>query len=367
MVAAGVDPSEQRKAESGKVKAVKEAKLRADNGKTEPDSFDAVFRDWLDTRRSGWSETYAAEVEARIVNDVLPWLGKKPIASVDERMLLECLRRVKQRGAIESAHSTMQNCGQVFRFAIASGLANRNPAQGMTEALKPVIITHMAAIVEPERFGELLRSIDEYRGSVVTRSALLLAALTFQRPANVREMEWTELDLDAEKPLWTIPSAKVKRTVQKKASGRPHLVPLAPQAVIILRAMLPITGEGRYVFRSLHTSQRPISENTMNVALRRLGFTKDEMTSHGFRSSARTMLVERPSANAEVVEVQLAHGKSGPLGGAYDRAEHMAQRYAQMQQWADYIDALREGKSKVDSKLAKPPMKRSAKNSRSTV
>ncbi len=342
-VAGGIDPSEARKAERVRHVAQKAAKTRMEAGEPEPDSFRAVFRDWLATRRSGWSEKYASKVEAGITRDVLPWLGDSPIDKIDERDLLECVRRVQDRGAVDSAHSTLQNCGQVFRFAIASGIAKRNPAQGMSGALKSIVVKHMAALIDPAKFGDLMQSVDDYTGSPLTKTALQLAALTFQRPINIRSIEWSELDLKGAK--WVIPSAKMKRKVADKINGKPHLVPLSPQAVALLREIQPLTGKGRYVFPSLLTGERCMSDNTMNTALRRLGFSKEEATAHGFRASARTILVDHCAVDPEVIEAQLAHGKSGPLGGAYDRTEYVAKRRAAMCLWADVIDHLRKGKA----------------------
>lgn len=349
-VAAGVDPSEARQEDRKRHVAKRAAKTRNDAGLPDADSFEAVFIDWLATRKSGWSGSYAKKVEARIRNDVLPWLGKVPISTINEGAMLQCLRRVEARGAVDSAHSTLQACGQVFVFAIASGLASRNPAQGMSKALKTAVVTHMAALIDPARFGALMRGVAEYRGNLKTRIALELAALTFQRPGNVYAMEWAHIDLDG--AMWSIPSANMKRSVQEKISGKPHFVPLAPQAVAALRELHPVSGHGRYVFPSLLTGERSMSENTLNTALRRMGFTSDEMTSHGFRASARTILCDYLDANPEVVEAQLAHVKSGPLGSAYDRAEYMQQRRALMRLWADCIDALRDGKPIDDFKLS---------------
>ena len=206
-----------------------------------------------------------------------------------------------------------------------------------------MLTRHVSAIVDPDQVGDLMRAIDGYHGQLVTRTALLLSALLFQRPGNIRQMEWAELDLDGR--MWAIPSAKMKRTKQEKINGRPHWVPLAPQAVEALRALQPLTGGGPYVFPSLITPKKPMSENTVRVALRRLGFDNETMTPHGFRAMARTVLVERLNVAPDVIEAQLAHGKSGPLGAAYDRAEFIEQRRAMMEAWANYLDALRNRSS----------------------
>jgi integrase len=209
----------------------------------------------------------------------------------------------------------------------------------------------MAAVLDPAGVSALMRAIATYEGQPLTRAALELSALLFQRPGNIRQMEWAELKLDS--GLWTIPAAKMKRTVHGKVNGRPHLVPLAARAVAILRDLHPLTGHGRFVFPSLLTSERSMSENTLRTALRRMGYTNDEMTPHGFRAMARTILVEQLNVNPDVIEAQLAHGKSGPLGAAYDRAEFMNQRRVMMSMWADYLDHLRDGQQGVSFKIAR--------------
>ncbi|MDH4062715.1 MAG: site-specific integrase, partial [Aquincola sp.] len=233
--------------------------------------------------------------------------------------------------------------GQVFRFGIATGRCERNPAPDLHGALKPIVVKHMAAVLDPSGATALMRAIAAYEGQPLTRAALELSALLFQRPGNIRQMEWSEVDFD--RALWIIPAAKMKRTVHGKVNGRPHLVPLARRAVAILRELHPLSGHGRYVFPSLLTGERCMSENTLRTAVRRMGYTNDEMTPHGFRAMARTILVEQLNVNPDVIEAQLAHGKSGPLGAAYGRAEFMTQRRAMMTQWADYLDGLRHGEA----------------------
>jgi integrase len=265
-----------------------------------------------------------------------------PVGDVTAPILLSVLRRVESRGAHETAHTLRQTAGQVFRYAVQTGRADRSPAADLHGALQPVVVKHMAAILEPVKAGELLRAIDGYSGQPITRAALQLSALLFQRPGNIRSMEWAWIDLD--KAMLTIPAQAMKRTIQGKINGRPHLVPLAPQAVAILRELVPLTGHGRFVFPSLRTHDRPMSDNTVNAALRRMGFSGDEMSAHGFRAMARTIMVERmPGISDGVLEAQLAHGKSGPLGAAYDRADYMQQRVSMMSRWADYLDELRRG------------------------
>lgn len=307
----------------------------------ETDTFEGVAREYHATKVAGWSEQYGKRWLERLEKDVFPWLGSLAIGAVTAPLLLHTFRRVEARGVRELAHSLREASGQVFRYGIATGRCERNPASDLRGTLKPVATKHMAAVLEPAQAGELMRSIHGYTGHPATRAALLLSALLFQRPGNIRQMEWAEVDLDT--GMWTIAAQKMKRTKAAKINGRPHLVPLAPQAIACLRDLQPLTGGGRYVFPSLHTSQRPMSENTVRVALRRMGYDNDTMTPHGFRAMARTLLVERTNVQADVIEAQLAHAKSGPLGAAYDRAEFMDQRRQMMVVWADYLDQLRDG------------------------
>lgn len=329
---AGANPVQKRKAERIAEQA---------SGAT---TFEAVARELHagKSKAGGWSTAHAAQWLRCLEKDMFPWLGSLPLAQVSAPMLLDTLRRVEKRGTVRMAHDLREFCGQIFRYGIATGRCERNPASDLRGALLPYVEKHMAAVLEPTRAGELLRAIDGYVGQPTTRAALQLSALLFQRPGNIRAMEWAELDLDG--ALWTIPAAKMKRTVHGKTNGRPHLVPLAPQAIEILKGVKPLTAHGRYVFPSLLTGERCMSENTIRTALRRLGFTNDEMTAHGFRAMARTLMVERMQGiDPDVIEAQLAHGKSGPLGMAYDRAEFMDQRRRMMVLWADYLDALRKG------------------------
>jgi integrase len=329
LLASGVDPSAARKAD--KMKRAGAA----------PNSFEAVAREFHDTRRSEWSEPHAKRWLERLSKDIFPYLGDAPLADITAPWLLQALRRVESRGVRETVHSLQQACGQVFRYGIATGRCERNPAADLRGALKPVLVKNMAAVTEPKAVGELLRAIDEYQGNPFTRAALSLSALLFQRPGNVRAMQWSALDLEGEAPTWTIPSIEMKRSRYEKQNGRPHFVPLARQAVAILRDLRPLSDHAKYVFPSILGSGRPMSDNTLNTALRRLGYDKETATAHGFRAMARTLLVERLDVSPDVIEAQLAHGKTGPLGAAYDRAEFMKQRRRMMQQWADYLDALR--------------------------
>ena len=314
-------------------------------------TFELVAREFHKSKDDSWSTGYAAKWLRGLEKDLFPYLGALPLASITAPVLLNALRRVEKRGAIESAHTLRQTAGQVFLYGVQTGRCERNPAPDLNGALKPVNVKHMAAILEPVKVGELMRAIDGYLGQPMTRAALALSALLFQRPGNIRQMEWAWVSAD--NALLTIPSQDMKRRKHQKVNGRPHLVPLAPQALAYLKELRPLTGHGRYVFPGLRTAERPMSDNTINAALRRMGFSKDEMSAHGFRATARTLMIERmPGISADVIEAQLAHGKSGPLGMAYDRAEFMEQRRKMMIEWADYLDKLRTGGEVLQFKVA---------------
>ncbi len=352
MLAEGTNPSDTRKAVKVQRQAAVEADERRAAGEPEPGSFQAVALEWVDVvHRTKVSAGHADRTLIRLQQDVFPWLGAMPIAQVSAPKLLEVIRRIESRGAIETAHRAKDSCGQVFRYGVATGRCERNPAADLRDAMKAVNTKHMAAITEPKRVGELLRAIDKYTGSPVTRAALRLAPLLFQRPGNLRAMEWAELDLDA--AMWTIPAAKMKRSIGDKLNGQPHLVPLSPQAIAILRHLYPLTGHHKCVFPSTRGGGRPMSDGTLNAALERLDFdTQEEQTTHGFRAMARTLLREKLNVNPEVIEAQLAHGKSGPLGAAYDRTTFVQQRIDMMKTWADYLDQLRKGADVIPIKAA---------------
>lgn len=336
---AGTDPVQARKVE------------RAAAAARSATTFEEVARELHATKAGGWSPRYAARWLERMEKDLFPVLGSLPLRTITAPVLLDALRRIERRGAHETAHTLRQTAGQVFRYGIQTGRCERSPAPDLHGALKPVQVRHMPAVLEPQRAGELMRAIDGYAGQPTTRAALALSALLFQRPGNIRAMEWAEIDTAA--ALWTIPAAKMKRTVHGKANGRPHLVPLSRQAQGILAELHPLTGARQYVFPSLASPQECMSDNTIRAALRRMGYSNDEMTAHGFRAMARTLIAERlPGISLDVIEAQLAHGKSGPLGMAYDRAEYLEQRRQMMQAWADYLDRLREGAQVISFKVA---------------
>jgi integrase len=341
IVAEGRDPSDARKAAKDGRKQAKEATTRAGDGLAPVDSFEAVAREFHAARSKGWSPLYGARWLERMERDLFPKIGGLQLPAITPPVLLKVLRGIEARGARETAHTLRQTSGQVFRYGIATGRCERNPCPDLHGALEPIVVKHAAAILDPEKLGELMRAVADYAGQPTTKAALLLSALTFQRPGNVRAAQWDDVDLDA--GTWTIPAVAMKRRLSGKLNGRPHVVPLATQTVAALRELEPLTGHGRLLFPGLVNHDRPLSENTVNLALRRMGFDGKQMVAHGFRATARTMLVERLGVDPEVVEAQLAHGKSGPLGAAYDRAEFMEQRREAMQKWANYLDRLRKG------------------------
>jgi integrase len=328
LLASGVDPSVARQA--------KEASRAA----ADASSFEVVAREWHRTiHLQKVSEGHAARTLIRLEQDVFPWVGSRPVGEITAPELLRAIRRIESRGAIETAHRALQSCGQVFRYAIATGRADRDPVPDLRGALKPVHVEHMPAITDPRRVGELLRAIHDYPGMPVTCTALKLAPLVFVRPGELRKAEWQEFDLELAE--WRIPAAKMKGTKQQKERGPAHVVPLPKQAVQLLRDLQRLTGDGRFLFPSLRTGERPMSDAAVLAALRRMGFPKDEMTGHGFRAMARTMLAEQLGVDEAVIEAQLAHAVKDTLGRAYNRTEFLRQRRAMLQQWADYLDALR--------------------------
>lgn len=350
-LAEGIDPSEARKTAKTRRAAEREAQALADAGMPGPGSFEFVAREWLATVHAvKVSAGHAERTRIRFEQDAFPWIGRRPIAEIEAPELLETLRRVTARGAIETAHRLKDACGQVFRFGIASGICVRNPAADVRDALPPVPTRHHAAIVEPNQAAHLLRAMRDYEGHPITRAALALSALLFLRPGELRQLEWAWVDLDS--AMVAVPSALMKRRIDQKNNGAPHQVPLAPQAVAIFRDLHPLTGHGRYVFPSLQTKDRPMSENTVRSALRRLGYANEDMTAHGFRAMARTMAAERLNIAPEVIEAQLAHEVGDALGRAYNRTQYLDQRIDLMKRWADYLDRLRDGAMVLPFKAA---------------
>lgn len=328
-LAADADPSEAKR------EARHATAIAASN------TFELVAREFHKSKKSAWSPVYSDKWIRLMEVNLFPAIGGKPLTSITAQMMLDVLKRIQSRGVVDTAHTVKRQAGQVFRYGIQTGRCDRNPCPDLTGALLPLNVKNRPAILDPIRVGEMLRAFDTYTGTPITKAALILSALVFQRPGNIRMMEWSWINF--EDAMLTIPSASMKRTVAQKRNGRPHLVPLAPQAIAILKGIQPITGAGKYVF-SIRSTE-PMSSRTINKALTALGFdTKEEMTAHGFRAMARTLAMERIKGIDEgCIEAQLAHGKSGPLGSAYDRTEYMEQRKAMMRIWADYLDKLRAG------------------------
>ncbi len=308
------------------------------------ESFEAIAREWHAKFSPGWVASHGDRIMRRLEKDLFPWLGPRPIGAIKAPELLAVLRRIESRGAQETAHRAMQNClmqncGQLFRYAVATGRAERDPTGDLRGALPPPKEKHHASIIEPKRIGALLRAIDSYEGFFATKCALRLAPLVFVRPGELRKAQWREIDLD--KAEWRIPAERMKMREQ-------HIVPLSRQAVEILREIEPLTSRGipakpeapHYVFPGAQSRERPMSENAVLAALRRMGYTKEEMTGHGFRSMASTLLHEQ-GWNHQVIERQLAHAERNAVSAAYNFAEYLPERRKMMQAWADYLDALK--------------------------
>ncbi|MGB5232968.1 MAG: integrase arm-type DNA-binding domain-containing protein [Desulfoprunum sp.] len=319
MIAKGVDPSDTKKAQKA-----------ASTEETE--TFEVIAREWHTKFSPSWASSHGNKIIRRLELYVFPWLGKRPIKSITAPELLSVLRRIEAKGTLETAHRTQQNCGQVFRYAVATGRAERDPSGDLRGAIPPSPSKHMATITDPKAIAGLLRSIESYRGSIVTRCALRLAPLVFVRPGELRHAEWSEVDLEVAE--WRIPAEKMK-------AGVVHIVPLSRQAQEVLYEIQPLTGDGRYVFPSPRTGSRPMSSNAVLSALRRMGYEKDEMSGHGFRSMASTLLNEQ-GWNRDAIERQLAHAERNSVRAAYNYAEFLPERKKMMQAWADYLDSLKE-------------------------
>lgn len=287
---------------------------------------------------SSKSEAHAQKTHRLLEKDAFPWLGNKSIANIEAPEILSVLRRIESRGANELAHTVKRIIGQVFRYAIATGRATRNPVPDLQGALTPNTVTHHPAITDPVQIGALLRATYGYTGHFATQCALKLSFLVMLRPGEIRKAEWEDIDL--ERKEWRIPAAKMKMRDE-------HIIPLSTQAIEIFKEMQPLTGSWRYVFPSIRSKDRPMSENTVNAALRRLGYSGNEMTAHGFRSMASTRLNEAHLFHPDAIERQLAHGDRDSVRAAYHRAQYLPERIKMMQWWADYLDSLRENKNIV--------------------
>ena len=323
----GIDPGQVRKVE------------RQTRNLAAGDSFEAIGREWFNQVMDDKSESYRVRTGRILEKDLYPYLGNRPITEISAPELLATLRRIEGRGAVDIAHRARQTAGQVFRYAIITARAARDPTADLKGALKSKRTKHHAAITEPVETGRLLVAIDKFQGTAVVKAALRLSALLFQRPGEIRAMEWEEINWDAGR--WELPAGKMKM-------GLPHIVPLSRQALEILRDLQRHTGRGRFVFPSARGASRHISENTVRVALRAMGYTNEQMTAHGFRAMARTLLDEVLGYRVDWIEHQLAHAVKDPNGRAYNRTSHLEGRTEMMQAWADYLDDLKQKASRND-------------------
>jgi integrase len=315
LLAEGIDPSENRR-------AVKSALMdRAAN------SFEVIAREWFEKQGCNWVPSHGDRIIRRLERDFFPWLGGIAVSEITPRNILYCLRRIEERGAIETAHRALQNCGQIMRYAVITGRAERDPTSDLRGALAPVQERHFSAITDPAQVGELLRATDGFKKTFVVKSALKFAPLVFVRPGELRKARWSDFDL--EKAEWRYLVNKTKTQ---------HIVPLSSQAIGILRELQALTGASIYVFPSMRSFDRPMSDNAILAALRRLGIPKEEMSCHGFRAMARTILDEVLGFRPDLIEHQLAHAVRDPNGRAYNRTAHLPQRHEMMQAWANFLD-----------------------------
>lgn len=321
--AEGTDPIQAKKVD--RLKAVNPA----------GDTFKVVALEWFEKQEPHWSEAHAVRAKRQFERDLFPWLGDRRLCEIEPVELLATLRKVEERGAVETADRGLMLARQVWRYGVATGRVSRDVTADLKGALSPYRGKHFAAITDPARLGELLRAIKGYKGGPIVRAALQLAPMLFQRPGELRGAAWTEIDLD--NALWTIPAARMKRTKEGKENGAPHLVPLPTQAVRILEILKPYTESTGLVFPGERQRDKPISENSVRTALIAMGYTPDIQTWHGFRATARTMLAERLECDPLVIEAQLAHSVKDANGRAYNRTTYLKQRVKLMQQWADYL------------------------------
>jgi integrase len=320
LVASGVDPMVTKK-------------IQTAVGNIENNSFEVIAREWHAKFIHTWVQKHGFNKLQRLQSNIFPWIGKTNIAAVTAPDLLAALRRIEVRGAVDLAHRVRTTCVQIFQYGIATGRCERNIAGDLKGALPPAPGGHHAAPTDPKDLAVMLQAIEGYNGNFMVKCALQLAPMLFVRPGELRHMEWLELDGDS----WSIPAGKMKAKTA-------HLVPLPHQAVSILNELRPLTGHSKYVFPCLRSPLRPMSDNTVNSALRRMGFTKDEVTGHGFRATARTILDEVLNVRPDFIEHQLAHAVRDPNGRAYNRTAHLDERKKMMQMWADYLDGLKTGK-----------------------
>ncbi len=334
----GRDPIQVRKVE----------KLKATT--PDADTFKVTALEWFEMKLSGWSGHYAIREKRNLEKDLFPHFAARRIGDIQPIELLAAVRAVEERGALDVAHRVLTTAGQVWRYAVATGRAGRDVSADIKGALTPHHGKHFAAITDPVKLGELIRIIRSYQGGPIVRAALQLAPMLFQRPGELRAAAWAEFDLDA--ALWTIPAARMKRRVDGKKNGDPHLVPLPVQAVEILRKLHPLTGHSALLFPGERSHDRPISDNTLRAALLTLGYGPDVQSVHGFRATARTILAEVHDIDPLVIEAQLAHAVKDANGRSYNRTTYLKHRATMMQQWADYLDKLARGADVIPIKAA---------------
>ena len=322
LLANDVDPGEVKKAQ------------KSAQGEQDANTFEVIAREWHKTFSNTWVPSHAQHKLERLEKNVFPWIGKRPIKELTAPDVLAVLRRMESRNILDTAHRVRFECGAIFRYAIATGRADRDPVADLKGALPPVKNGHHAAPTDPKDVAPLLRAIDEFQGSFVVKCALQLAPLLFVRPGELRAAEWSEFNLDAAE--WNIPAEKMKMKVA-------HLVPLSEQALKVLAELRPLTGHSKYVFPCHRSPLRCMSENAVNAGLRRMGFEKSEITGHGFRAMARTILDEVLQVRPDYIEHQLAHAVKDPNGRAYNRTAHLPERRKMMQVWSDYLDGLKQG------------------------
>ena len=334
----GRDPIQVRKVE----------KLKATT--PDADTYKVTALEWFEMKLSGWSGHYAIREKRNLEKDLFPHFAARRIGDIQPIELLAAVRAVEERGALDVAHRVLTTAGQVWRYAVATGRAGRDVSADIKGALTPHHGKHFAAITDPVKLGELIRIIRSYQGGPIVRAALQLAPMLFQRPGELRAAAWAEFDLDA--ALWTIPAARMKRRVDGKKNGDPHLVPLPVQAVEILRKLHPLTGHSALLFPGERSHDRPISDNTLRAALLTLGYGPDVQSVHGFRATARTILAEVHDIDPLVIEAQLAHAVKDANGRSYNRTTYLKHRATMMQQWADYLDKLARGADVIPIKAA---------------
>lgn len=343
------DEAKQQKANGrDPVQTRKIAKLK--EGALGADTFKETALEWFEKHKSRWSSHYAIREMRNLEKDLFPYFATRRVAEIEPIELLAAIRKVEERGALDVAHRVLTTARSVWRYSVATARAPRDITGDIAGALTPHHGKHFAALTVPAKLGELIRVIRGYQGGPIVRVALQLAPMLFQRPGELRGMAWSELDLDA--ALWTIPAERMKRKVEGKKNGIPHIVPLPTQAVNLLRTLLPLTGKGAFVFPGERSRDRPISDNTLRAALLTLGYGPTVQSVHGFRATARTILAEVLEVDPLVIEAQLAHAVKDANGTSYNRTQYVKQRTAMMQQWADYLDSLAQGAQVLGLKVA---------------